>query len=175
MTETNLYREYTQDNVLNCSPLGLVVALYQGAIDAIDVAVDCLSKRDIPGRTKAINKAYSIISELILSLDKEKGEDISRNLAALYTYMQSRLLEAHLKQQAAPLEEVQKLLSTILEGWKEASQNYDPLAFFNASAAATPFHPAACGHDDYGLTDSARYGSYMGDYGDLAARQAYSF
>lgn len=173
MTETNLYKEYTEDNVLNCSALGLVVALYQGAIDSLAMARVCLSNNDIAGRTKTINKAYNILSQLIMSLDNEKGGDISKNLGGLYAYMQKRLLEAQMKQKAAPLEEVEKLLSTILEGWKEGSRKFDPLASFNTSA---PFQPAMSTDNDYSSAgDSAPYGNYVADYGDLRARQAYSF
>jgi flagellar protein FliS len=175
MTETNLYKEYTEDNVLNCSALGLVVALYQGAIESIAMARTCLSNRDIPGRTKTINKAYNILSQLIMSLDNEKGGDISKNLGALYAYMQTRLLEAQMKQKAAPLEEVENLLSTMLEGWKEGSRNFDPLASFN-TAAATAFQYVARSENDNGSAgDSVPYGGYLADYGDLGARQAYSF
>ena len=168
MSEPNLYKEYTDDSVLNCTPLGLVVALYQGAIDNIIVARNCLANRDIPGRTKAINKTYSILSELLMALDKKKGGEISKNLGVLYLYMQRRILEAQLKQNAAPLEEVQKLLTTMLDGWKEASRSMDPLASFNAAAAAAASYGQPLGGD------SVSYGGYL-DYGDSGGRQAYSF
>jgi flagellar protein FliS len=175
MSEASLYKEYTDDNVLNSNPLGLVVALYQGAIDNIAVARNCLAERDIPGRTKAINKAYSIISELIISLDKEKGGDFGENLAALYAYMQSRLLNAQMKQKAEPLEEVQKLLTTILDGWKEASLSYDPLAAFNAAASTQSVAAAWAREQNVASSDSMPYGGYLADYGDIGTRQAYSF
>lgn len=168
--EMDPYRLYSQDNLLNSNPVELVVALYQGAIDSIRSAKESLKTRDIPGRTKAINKAYNILSELLVSLDHEKGKEISKNLGELYTYMQQQILEAHRKQNASPLEEVEKLLSNLLEGWKQASSKYDPFAI---AAELTITHEAI--EDSIAKPEPSPYGSYTFDYADLAARQAYSF
>ncbi|HBY61333.1 MAG TPA: flagellar export chaperone FliS, partial [Solibacterales bacterium] len=37
----------------------------------------------------------------------------------LYDYMQRRLLEANARQEDAPLAEVERLLSTVRDGWEE--------------------------------------------------------
>lgn len=121
MTDSNPYQAYTEGSVLNTNPVRLVVLLYEGARDATQRAALCLEQRDIWGRGKAINKAIAILSELLLSLNDEKGGEISRNLRGLYLYMQKRLIEAHARQIAGPLTEVTKLLDTLLEGWRYAA------------------------------------------------------
>lgn len=123
MTGSNPYQAYTEGCVFSDQPLRLVVALYEGALDATRQATGCLQARDIWGRGKAINKAIAILSELLVSLDEQKGGEIAGNLKGLYLYMQRRLIEAHSRQAAPPLLEVEKLLETMLEGWREAASN----------------------------------------------------
>ena len=96
--DLNPYQAYTDGSIFSDSPLNLVVALYKGAIDATREAENALRARDILGRSKAINKAISILTELLVSLDHEKGGEISKNLERLYSYMQRQLLAAHARQ-----------------------------------------------------------------------------
>ena len=112
-----LYKAYTDNNVLMASPMQLVVALYRGAIEAVEQARHALATEDIMGRSKFVCKAVDILGELLGSLDHEKGGEVSQRLASLYCYMQRRILEGHTRQADAPLAEVCSLLATLLEGW----------------------------------------------------------
>ena len=120
MTSNNPYQAYTEGSVLSGHPLRLVVALYEGALDGTRQAAGCLRACDIWGRGKAINKVIAILSELLASLNEKEGGEVAANLKRLYLYMQRRLIEAHARQAAPPLLEVEKLLETILEAWREA-------------------------------------------------------
>jgi flagellar secretion chaperone FliS len=108
--------------MLGASPLQLVTRSYEGAIGAVQQARQCFASGDIMGRSKAITKAVSILTELMISLDHKKGGEISTNLKRLYSYMQQRLLMAHAQKQIEPLVEVIGLLSSLLEAWKTAEQ-----------------------------------------------------
>jgi flagellar secretion chaperone FliS len=119
------YSAYIEGNVYSGNPVRLVIALYEGAIEAILAASDCLRSGDIAGRSQKINKAINILMELIASLDHEKGGEVSANLAALYSYLQKRLIEAHARQEAEPLQEAVALLSNLLEGWQGAAETMD--------------------------------------------------
>ena len=61
-------------------------------------------------------QAITIIAELNGSLNHSVGGEISRNLANLYDYMRQRLA-GNMRQQDAPLAEVETLLSTLAEAW----------------------------------------------------------
>jgi flagellar protein FliS len=111
------YNAYLDNNIAAGNPVGLVTALYEGAIKAIQQARHCLETNDIWGRSKAISKAVDILTELVLSLDHEKGGDLSARLKDLYCYMQNRLLSAHASQEDEPMAEVIGLLSNLLDGW----------------------------------------------------------
>ena len=59
---------------------------------------------------------------------------MSRNLADLYGYMASRVLDGHVNQVSAPFEEVERLMSTLLDGWEtvgvvqQAPAAYEPIS-----------------------------------------------
>ncbi len=146
------YQAYLQDSVLGGNPVDLIRALYEGAIEATQEAGRCLKTGDMWGRSKAVTKATNILTELLISLDHEKGGALSLNLKRLYAYMQSRLLDAHVKQSAEPLQEVERLLNTVLEAWRtvaaktaeaeqQSRQDVKPLVAQAATAetAAMPY------------------------------------
>ncbi len=95
--DQNPYQAYTDGSIFSDDPLNLVVALYQGALDAAQQAEVAVQAKDISGRTKAINKAISILTELLVSVDVERGGEIGQNLRQLYIYMQKQLMNAHIR------------------------------------------------------------------------------
>jgi flagellar secretion chaperone FliS len=114
---SSTYEDYLTNEIFSADPVKLVTILYRAGIDAIGAAREHLRAGAIRDRSRQITRAWKIVHELARSLDREKGGEISGTLAGLYAYMQTRLLEANAKQIDEPLAEVQKLLSTLLEGW----------------------------------------------------------
>lgn len=112
------HEAYLTQRILSADPVELVRMLYSGASEAVETARVHLAAREIRARSAAITKAVSILAELTATLDRERAPELSRSLAALYDYMQRRLLEANFKQADAPLAEVLGLLRTLAEGWR---------------------------------------------------------
>ena len=110
---------YLENQVISADPIGLVVLLYEGAMDSIRQARGFLQEGRIQERSNAITKAMQIVAELQGSLDLEQGGEIARSLAQLYGFIQERLIEANAEQKLAPLEEAGQILSILHEGWKE--------------------------------------------------------
>jgi flagellar protein FliS len=137
LSDYNPYQAYVEGNVSSQHPVRLVVALYEGALEATRKAGRCLETGDIWARSKAVNKALAILTELLVSLDYEKGGEISLSLKRLYGYMQTKLIEAHARQAGEPFREVEKLLGTLIEGWSFASESL-PRAEGAGEEYATP-------------------------------------
>ena len=112
-------QEYVDNEVLNVEPLGLVCLLYSKAIEKLHQARDHLAAGRLTERSEAIGLSMEIVVELKGSLSEDGGE-IAVNLARLYDYLIEKLAEAHAEQKMEPLDESLRLLSTLLEGWKEA-------------------------------------------------------
>jgi flagellar protein FliS len=116
---------YIAEKTLAAEPLELVAMLYLKAITEIREARRHLAERNIVARSKAITKAYEVISELDASLNLEVGGDLAKRLRALYGYCMVRLLDANMQQADGPLAEVLGLLSTLSEGWQAIAKS-DP-------------------------------------------------
>ena len=108
---------YLESRVMTADPLELVNLLYQACTQAVREARYHLAEGRIVERSREINKAFEIVTELGAALDHERGGEISQRLALLYDYMQRRLLEANMQQSDAPLADVLGLLSTLSEAW----------------------------------------------------------
>jgi len=119
---SNVYRNFLEEEVLSASPVKLVQLLYGSALEAIGAARRYLRQGDIRARSRAITKAMTIITELSLSLDRDAGGSLSKNLAELYGYVEKLLIEANVRQTDTPLATAERLLTTLLEGWNNLPQ-----------------------------------------------------
>jgi flagellar secretion chaperone FliS len=135
-----IYEKYLETEILNADPVKLVRMLYRGAIESVGAARRHLAARAIRERAAQISRVWEILHELARSLDHEQGGEISQRLAALYVYMQGRLLEANAQQADAPLAEVESLLSTLSEAWQDVKQAPPP------PAAQTAYVPVSCSY-----------------------------
>jgi flagellar secretion chaperone FliS len=114
---------YKEIQIKTANQIRLIVMLYDGAIRHINLAVDAFAEghRRFDAINNHIIAAQDILSELMASLDFEKGGVLAKNLFSLYSFMSRRLLEGNLKKDAAPLAEVKKLLGDLREAWDEIS------------------------------------------------------
>jgi flagellar protein FliS len=142
----NAHQNYLENEVLTAEPLKLVVLLYQGAIDAIAAARWNGEEGNRLARSKSIGKALKIIWELNRSLDMNRGGEISAQLAKLYAYIRGRLTEANRTLADPPLAEAERLLSTLLESWRQTLESAAP------QRAAGPYADAV---EDYAHVDYA--------------------
>jgi flagellar protein FliS len=115
-----MWKEAYLANVVSADPMELVCLLYEHGLGAVQEARRHLKSGDIAARGKAICKAVAIIGELTSSLDLNAGGTISANLEQLYEYMSLRLTEANIRKQDELLAEVEGLLNTLNEAWREA-------------------------------------------------------
>ena len=143
----NGHNAYLEGRILSADPLELVRLLYQGCSDSVREARRCLAEGQIAARAHAISKACDIFTELITSLDRERGGEIAQRLAQLYDYMQSRLLDAHLRQTDEPLAEVLGLLTTLGEAWAGLQAESRPVVVeSNAWAQMAPENEPVASH-----------------------------
>jgi flagellar secretion chaperone FliS len=116
----NYANQYKQTAVKTANRGQIVIMLYEGAIQNVKKATIAVEKKDIKTKGMAIGKAHDIINELLNTLDFEVGGQIAKDLERLYNFMTEQLVKANLDSSKEPLQTVQKLLETLLEGWKGA-------------------------------------------------------
>lgn len=126
MKESDPLIRYKETQIKTATQGKLIVMLYDGAIKYLNLAVELLEKkhRKYDKASNAIIRVQDIISELMVSLDFEKGGEIAKNLFSLYMYMNKQLLSANIKKDCKYLLEVKKLLSELRDAWNQvASKN----------------------------------------------------
>jgi len=117
-----LTQRYQQTSVNTATPEQLVVMLYEGAIQALKKAVAAIEQNDLEQKRTSVDRTLGLIQHLQNTLDMERGGEIAADLDRLYTYMTSRIMEASTTLDAAPLREVIKLVSPLMEAWKEVAR-----------------------------------------------------
>ena len=117
MVKGNLSRQYKEVHLASSSPEQTVLMLYDGAIRFLKEAAKEISEKNITAKVRLVEKVEKIIEYLQSCLDKENGGEIAENLYRLYDYMLVRLTEANFYNDVTKLEEIEKLLGTVREGW----------------------------------------------------------
>jgi flagellar protein FliS len=112
--------QYKQTAVKTANRGQILLMLYEGAIKNVKMATLAIERKDIPAKGMYIGKAHDIINELTATLDFEVGGEIARNLERLYNFIVEQLVKANLENSMEPLAAVQKVLETLLEGWRGA-------------------------------------------------------
>ena len=138
---TNRYQNYIEEELLTADPVRLIQLLYRGALDSITSARRYLKLGDIRARSRAISKAMTIVTELSLSLNHTAGGELSKNLAEVYAYTQTLLIRANVKQSDPPLQEAERFLSTLLDGWQPPENQAGEKTA--STAASTPYQPVS--------------------------------
>ena len=119
-TALGAYKTNKNDVLIDdASPHQLITMLLDGAIERVTSAVGAMERGEIGATGEAIGRAISIVDNLRVSLDQQKGGQISENLASLYEYMTRRLLEANATKDTAMLTEVGSLLKEIKVAWDQ--------------------------------------------------------
>ena len=99
-------------------PHRVIQMLMQGVLERVAQAKGAIERRDYEAKAYAISKAMAIINGLQDSLDLSQGE-IAEDLLALYEYMKSRVMDANVQMNNAPLDEVANLVITIKSAWDQ--------------------------------------------------------
>lgn len=116
---------YKETSVKTASQGTLILMLYDESIKKIEAAVELLDvKKVLPESIEKINKyilkAQEIVTELMASLDTEKGGQIGNNLMALYSYFYQQLLQANIKKDVTLLKDILIMMQDLRATWQQA-------------------------------------------------------
>ncbi|MGN7175977.1 flagellar export chaperone FliS [Cytobacillus sp. SAFR-174] len=120
MAISNPYQSYQQNSVNTASPGELTLMLYNGCLKFIHLAKKGIEEKNIEMKNTNIQKAQTIIQELMVTLNMDM--EVSQNMMSLYDFMNSRLMEANIKNDASILVEVEGLVTEFRDTWKEVIQ-----------------------------------------------------
>lgn len=115
--QANRYREA---ELASASPGQLVVMLYDKMLLTLRRARVAMEARDIEQHTDQVLLVVDMVTELRVSLDRERGGEIAGQLDALYGYMLRELFEANRRQDVARLDVVLGIAGELREAFAGA-------------------------------------------------------
>jgi flagellar protein FliS len=124
--QNNPYRAYQKTQVTTAKPEKILLMLYEGAIKFTKMAILRMREKNVGEKGKFISKTLAIISELMNTLDHEKGGQIASDLENLYMFMMDKLIEANMNNKIEDLETVERLLTTLYTAWQDVVNNPRP-------------------------------------------------
>ncbi len=123
MTTAALARNrYLGDSVSTASPQRLVVMLYDGLVQDLQLAQQGIARGDVALVHARLVRAQAIVTELQSSLDLNAWEG-ARGLHQLYSYVLNLLVEANVRKDAAPLTQVLAVIEPLQDAWRQALGN----------------------------------------------------
>jgi flagellar secretion chaperone FliS len=114
-----LHNEYRHNEVTTSSQEKLIIMMYEGALKFTTLALEGIDTKDLAKKGIYINKTHDIINELSCALDMEKGGEVAQKLESLYQFILHQLTLANIKSDPKALESIVKVLTPLMEAWKE--------------------------------------------------------
>lgn len=119
-------KKFLKNMVDSASPMQLVVILYDGAIQWLQMAKNEVekNKENKPPNwsdfSAHMGKAGDILTHLQESLDFKQSEDFAQKMFDLYDFMKTTLYKANAYKNENEINEVIKLLKELKQSWQEA-------------------------------------------------------
>lgn len=114
---TQYIDQYRKNAVGGASPLQLVVMLYDGALRSMEAGKQAIASQDLFRQNEQLQKAQRIVSELMASLDMDRGGEVAKNLLSLYTFVYNRLVDANIEDRPEYVDEAIVVMSGLRESW----------------------------------------------------------
>lgn len=112
------FRQYQEIQIMTADRVRIVIMLCEGVVRFNRCAQKAMEEKNVEARTNFINRSLAIISELSNSLNMEEGGEIAGNLARLYDFVSEQLLRANMRNNPAPIEVVNRIMTELKTGWE---------------------------------------------------------
>ncbi|KFZ38189.1 flagellar biosynthesis protein FliS [Shewanella mangrovi] len=96
----------------------LVLMLFDGFLEELERAIGHINGRRFDRKAHSVEKMLRILGGLEASLDLDKGGELANNMARLYDHCGQMVLQASLRNQVEPLDNVRQVMTNLQQGWK---------------------------------------------------------
>lgn len=122
MPNGNPHAAYKQASVDTATPEKLLIMLFNGGIKFLHQGEQALEQRDYTIANLSLIKVQDILTELIDTLDMERGGEISQNLYNLYVFYRNEVINANINKDFARLKPVLDFFTVFRDTWIQAAQ-----------------------------------------------------
>jgi flagellar protein FliS len=123
---------YRETEVLTAAPGQLVVILYDHLLLSLRRARVAMDARDTETQGVSLEKGRDVLTELLVTLDRERGGEVASNLAALYSFLLGELVQVGIRRDTARLDRVTHMIGELRDAFAQLSTS--PLAAAARSA-----------------------------------------
>lgn len=116
----NPYQKYQQQSVMTMTPGEMLTRLYDEVITQLTAARQFNEEKEYEKSNAAFKKAQKILRYLDQTLDPQY--EISGSLSALYDYFIRRLVDANLRKDNAPVDEVLPMVAELRDTFIQADK-----------------------------------------------------
>jgi flagellar protein FliS len=106
-----------REAITSASPTGLIVLLYDEAIQQLGLAIKAIKAGDIAARFNAVSLTANIVEHLHTGLDFAQGGEIAEQLGMVYRFVLSRLPRINLYNDSEIAAQMIGLLEPMRDAW----------------------------------------------------------
>ena len=122
-TFTKQAARYREAEVLSASPAQLVVIVYEHLLVNLRRARLLASEQDGMARSDALERARAALTELLVTLDRDKGGELANRLGSIYTFVLSELVVLGVKPDTKRMDAIIALVGELHEAFSQAAQS----------------------------------------------------
>ncbi len=111
---------YQTQAVETAGPAKLVLMLYDRTLLAITRSRTASGPLAIQTVNTELLRAQDILTELLVTLDHERGGAVASNLASLYEFCLERLALANVRKDMALLDDVEPVVQSLRDAWEQS-------------------------------------------------------
>jgi flagellar protein FliS len=143
---------YQEHALEGASAVDLVVALYDGIIRFLYLAMDAVDREDVDGRRGAVKRALDIIIHLQARLRMDVGGLPAQALSEFYATVFAQILQGSQSASKEKFEHAIECVRNVRDAWREVAK--DPTV--NPAPAQMSSH-AQFGYTDEGISSGSRW------------------
>ncbi len=111
---------YREMEVASATPGQLVIILYDHLLTHLIRAAHAAAPDQIDARSDALSVCRDVVTELLVTLDRERGGDIAVHLAAIYSFVLGELAILGMKPEPVRLNRITKIVQDLRDAFAEA-------------------------------------------------------
>lgn len=120
MSTFNRLDAYKETHIKTASGGKLILMIYNEAVRQLDFALESIEDSELENASNSIIKSQDLITELIVSLDFEKGGEIANSLFSLYMFFNKQLMEANINKDVEIIKNIKTYLVDLKSAWTQA-------------------------------------------------------
>jgi flagellar protein FliS len=110
---------YRETEVLTATPGQLVVLLYDHLLVSLRRARAAMEAHDDEVRSENLEKSRDVLTELLVTLDGERGGEVAANLGALYSFLLGELVQVGVRSDVQRLDRVTHMIGELRDAFAQ--------------------------------------------------------